>query len=145
MNVAKTYFIISVVLTGALCVPAWASEEAPAIEVFTASKFQVVSATENTTVYVIDRINQLQQALSRDLPGDAETAKQLAMQRFQRMDTHISGELENTAIGLAQALQYGIDRYPAIVFDGQAVVYGITDTRAATQVYQQWQAEGARQ
>lgn len=145
MNVAKAYFIISVVLTGMLWTPAWASEEAPAIEVFTDSKLQVVSRAENTTVYVMDRINQLQQALSRDLPGDAETAKQLAMQRFQRMDALISGELENTAKGLAQALQYGIDRYPAIAFDGQAVVYGITDTKAATQLYQKWQAEGARQ
>jgi len=145
VNVAKAYFIISMVLTGTQNAPAWAKEEAPAIEVFTASKLQVVSATENTTVYVIDCIHQLQQSLSKDLPSEPEKAKQLALQRFQRMDAHISGELENTAKGLAQALQYGIDRYPAIVFDGQAVVYGITDTKAATQVYQQWQAEGARQ
>ena len=52
--------------------------------------------------------------------------------------------VENAAKGLVQAMQYGIDRYPAIVFDGKAVVYGITDVRAATQRYQQWQAGEAR-
>ena len=48
------------------------------------------------------------------------------------MDVGLSGELENAAIGLVKAMQYGLDRYPAIVFDGQFVVYGMTDRVAAT-------------
>ena len=28
-------------------------------------------------------------------------------------------------------MQYGIDRYPAVVFDGEAVVYGVTDLTVA--------------
>ena len=145
MNVAKAYFIISMVLTGTLSAPAIAGEAAPAIEVFTDSKFQVVSVSDNTTVYVMDRINQLQQALSEDLPSEPENAKQLVLSRFQRMDAQLSSELENAARGLVQAMQYGIDRYPAIVFDGDAVVYGVTDVTAATQIYQRWQTRGARQ
>lgn len=145
MNLAKAYFIISMVLTGTLSVPAIAGEAAPAIEVFTDSKFQVVSVSDNTTVYVMDRINQLQQALSEDLPSEPENAKRLVLSRFQRMDAQLSSELENTAKGLVQAMQYGIDRYPAIVFDGEAVVYGVTDVIAATQLYQRWQTRGARQ
>ena len=145
MNVAKAYFIISMVLTGTLSAPAIAGEAAPAIEVFTDSTFQVVSASDNTTVYVMDRINQLQQALSDDLPSDPENSKQLVLARFQRMDAQLSSELENAAKGLVQAMQYGINRYPAIVFDGDAVVYGVTDVTAATQLYQRWQTRGARQ
>ncbi|MBK9130397.1 MAG: TIGR03757 family integrating conjugative element protein [Gammaproteobacteria bacterium] len=133
------------VLTGTLSAPAIAGEAAPAIEVFTDSTFQVVSVSDNTTVYVMDRINQLQQALSEDLPSDPENAKQLVLARFQRMDAQLSSELENAAKGLAQAMQYGINRYPAIVFDGDAVVYGVTDVTAATQIYQRWQTRGARQ
>ncbi len=144
MNVAKAYFIISMLLTGTLSAPAIAGEAAPAIEVFTDSQFQVVSVSDNTTVYVVDRINQLQQALSDDLPSDPENAKQLVLARFQRMDAQLSSELENAAKGLAQAMQYGINRYPAIVFDGDAVVYGVTDVTAATQIYQRWQTRGAR-
>ena len=118
---------------------------APTIEVFTDSRIQVVSGNDNTTVYVIDRINRLQQELSEDLPVDSESAKKLVLQRYQRMDMQLSTELENAANGLVQAMQYGIDRYPAIVFDGQAVVYGLTDINAAIQLYLRWQAESAEQ
>lgn len=145
MNVAKAYFIISMLLTGTLSAPAIAGEAAPAIEVFTDSKFQVFSVSDNTTVYVMDRINQLQQALSVDLPSDPENAKRLVLSRFQRLDAQLSSELENAAKGLVQAMQYGIDRYPAIVFDGVAVVYGVADVTAASQLYQRWQTKGARQ
>ena len=145
MNLAKAYIIISMVLTGTLSAPAIAGEAAPAIEIFTDSKFQVFSVSDNTTVYVMDRINQLQQALSEDLPSDPENAKRLVLSRFQRMDAQLSSELENAAKGLVQAMQYGIDRYPAIVFDGVAVVYGAVDVTAATQLYQRWQTRGARQ
>ena len=37
-------------------------------------------------------------------------------------------------------MQYGIDRHRPL-FDGQAVVYGLADIPAATQLYQRWQAE----
>ncbi|ABA57169.1 Protein of unknown function DUF1525 [Nitrosococcus oceani ATCC 19707] len=133
------------VLTSTLSAPAIAGEAAPAIEVFTDSTFQVVSASDNTTVYVMDRINQLLQVLSEDLPSDPENAKQLVLARFQRMDAQLSSELENAAKGLVQAMQYGINRYPAIVINGNAVVYGVTDVSAATQLYQRWQTRGARQ
>ena len=117
----------------------------PTIEVFIDSSLQIVSGNDHTTVYLIDRIYKLQEELSIDLPADPESAKSLALQRFQRMNTQLSRELENAAKGLVQAMQYGIDRYPAIVFDGQAVVYGLTDIPAATQLYQRWQAESATQ
>ena len=117
----------------------------PTIEVFIDSSLQIVSGNDHKTVYLIDRIYKLQEELSIDLPADPESAKSLALQRFQRMNTQLSRELENAAKGLVQAMQYGIDRYPAIVFDGQAVVYGLTDIPAATQLYQRWQAESATQ
>ncbi len=42
-------------------------------------------------------------------------------------------------------MQYGVDRYPAIVFDGKAVVYGVTDVKAATRLYEQWREAGEEQ
>ena len=153
MNIENAQFIISLLLTGTLCASVQASEiaieqtieQAPTIEVFTDSSLQIVSGNDHTTVYLIDRIYKLQEELSIDLPADSESAKSLALQRFQRMDTQLSRELENAAKGLVQATQYGIDRYPAVVFDGRAVVYGLTDIPAATQLYQRWQAESAAQ
>ena len=104
----------------------------------------VANGADGITVYYIDRIDRLQQELSKDLPVNPEAAKQTALHRFQRMDNKLSHELANASNGLVQAMHYGIDRYPAIVFDGNAVVYGITDVRAATQRYRQWQAGEAR-
>ncbi|MEZ5573748.1 MAG: TIGR03757 family integrating conjugative element protein [Halioglobus sp.] len=72
-------------------------------------------------------------------PSMTVIAKQLVMERVQRVDAQLSSELENAARGLVQAMQYGIDRYPAIVFDGEVVVYGVTDVTVATQLYQRWQ------
>ena len=92
------------------------------------------------TRYELDRINRLHRELSHGLPTDPDKAKELVLRRFQLMNTAVGQQLENAANGLIKAMQYGIDRYPAIVFDGKAVVYGITDIRAATQVYRQWQA-----
>ncbi len=144
MNIARAHLILSIGLTGVLCEPVLADEPSTAIEVFTDSMNPVANNADGITVYYIDRIDRLQKELSKDLPANPEAAKQAALHRFQRMDSHLSSELENAAKSLVQAMQYGIDRYPAIVFDGKAVVYGITDIRAATQVYRQWQAGEAR-
>ena len=35
--------------------------------------------------------------------------------------------MQRAAMGLAKAMQYGIDQYPAIVFDGDLAIYGVTD------------------
>ena len=51
---------------------------------------------------------------------------------------------KNAAFGLAKAVQYGVDRYPAIVFEGRAVVYGVTDLVEALNRYEAWQREQTR-
>jgi integrating conjugative element protein (TIGR03757 family) len=56
----------------------------------------------------------------------------------------VSQRLENSAKGLAQALHYGIDRTPAIVFDGQAVIYGVTDVDEAIERYTRWRERSRR-
>ena len=139
------YVALSVIVAFGLITNLQANDaEGPVIEAFVGNIELGLREPENTTVYNIERIAHLQQALSKDLPSDPEKAKQLVLARFQRIDTQLSHDLENAANGLVQAMQYGIDRYPAIVFDGKAVVYGITDIRAASQVYRQWQAGEAR-
>jgi len=120
------------------------------IEVFTASQYSVHGQiiqrlTERGKgeykLYVIDRIDQLQQTLSRDLASDPDIARQKALKRFQSMDSDLSQALENAAKGLAKAMQYDIDRYPAIVFDGEAVIYGVIDLDVAINYYRRWQSQ----
>ena len=122
----------------------WLTEPSIAIEVFTDSMNPVANGADGITVYYIDRIDRLQQELSKDLPAESRSRKTDSPSSLSAYGQKLSHELENAANGLVQAMQYGIDRYPAIVFDGNAVVYGITDVRAATQRYRQWQAGEAR-
>ena len=113
----------------------------PSVEVFTTTAFPLASrATENSPlkVYIIDHIQRLQIALSNNLPRHPEAAKQHVLNRISDIDNLQTKHLENAGMGLAKALQYGIDRYPAIVFDGRVVVYGMTDLRLALEHYQQW-------
>ena len=126
-------------------------ETAPLIEVFTTAQYPIQEHTVphapheargHYTRYDVDRISLLQQALSHGLPADPARAKQRVLQRFQAMDATLSQPLENAGKGLAQAMTYGIDRLPAVVFDGRAVIYGLTDIDEALVRYHQWR-EGA--
>ena len=122
-------------------------ENTPLIEIFTSSESSInnspiqgssKSVGVEHTRYEIDRISQFQSELSEGLPKDAAQAKQLVLARFQSMSATVSQQLENSGKGLAKAMHYGVDRYPAIVFDGQAVVYGVTDVEEAIKHYTQW-------
>jgi integrating conjugative element protein (TIGR03757 family) len=97
-----------------------------------------------TIHYEIDRISQLQSELSQGLPKDAEQAKHLVLQRFQSLDANVKHQLENAAKGLAKAMRYGIDRTPAMVFDGQAVIYGVSDVDEALERCTQWRERASR-
>ena len=94
-------------------------------------------------VYRLDGIDRVESALSRELPADPDTARRVALGRIQRLDAQARESLRRSAVGLAKADQYGIDRTPAVVFDGEAVVYGVADLRQAVGHYHQWR-QGAR-
>ena len=113
----------------------WA-ERAPDIAAFIGSNHRLVNATGAETVYRVDGIARWQRALSQGLPADPERAKAIVMQRLQQADRPLTSELEQAAKGLWLAAQYGVDRFPALVFDGGAVVYGVTDVQQALQLYQ---------
>ena len=93
--------------------------------------------------YALDGIQRFETQLSSSLPSDPDQSKQIAVQRIQQLDEQAMLAVQNAAVGLAKAMQYGVDRYPAIVFDGVAVVYGLTDLSIALDHYRVWQA-GAR-
>lgn len=132
-----------------LVLPVWAGGVL-SVEVFTTSErsFNGVDherlGSATATTYVVDALKHLEMALSEGLPTDSEIAKVEAFQRFQRLDDDGTAPAKNAAIGLAKAIQYGVDRHPAIVFDGLAVVYGVTDLVEALDRYEAWQREQAR-
>lgn len=124
----------ALLICGCLGAPAGAAQ----VEVFTDQAHPVVNAEAMPTavVYYVDALPQTLERLSKDLPANPERAATLAQPRLSQLDR---AALERAAQGLVQAkLAYGLDRYPAIVFDGQAVVYGVTDLSVAHRYYEQW-------
>lgn len=91
-------------------------------------------------IYRLDAIRQIESELSRGLASDPEQAKSAVKERIQLLNADARAEMQNAATGMAKAIQYGIDRLPAITIDGQAVVYGVTDLHVALGHYAAWQA-----
>lgn len=128
------------------------ADQPHAIEAFTSVKYPFVdtrgignkSRGPDITVYEIDGIESMEKDLSIDMPADPEKSKRIALYRIQHMGNQTKTKMQMAAQGLAKAMQYGVDRYPAVVFDGQAVVYGVTDVQTALAHYRTWRREGKR-
>ena len=126
------------------------SNPPPVIEVFTADKHPLIDTDargagsnvreRKITVYKIDGIQSVERVLSLNLPVEPQQAKQIALHRIQSMDEQTRSSMHAAATALAKAMQVGLDRYPAVVFDGKAVVYGVTDLAVAREQYRAWQA-----
>ena len=114
------------------------------LEVFTAAEFPVSGQDDRrlqgatVTVYAVDDLEQFETTLSQNLPADAGAAKAEALRRIGELDDARMAPAKDAAIGLAKAVQYGVDRYPAVVVNGTAVVYGVTDLVEAVARYQAW-------
>ena len=142
-----TLFVIAILYLGSGSALA---DESLTIEVFTASgipiakDFKAGYNSGTAYVYEIDGIKRIEAKLSEGLPADAGRSKRVVLQRFQQLREEDHARMQHAAMGLAKAMQYGVDRYPAIVFDGQAVVYGVTDVQSALTHYRAWRREGKR-
>lgn len=84
-------------------------------------------------VHRVDRIERLEAELSLNLSTNPDKARRQALERLQGLSKERQEQLEETAKGLALALQLGIKRVPAIVIDQDRVIYGMTDLTAALQ------------
>ena len=119
------------------------------IEVFTTTDLPVAgegvkeslseSRKVNLQVFELDGIQQTEARLSKGLSADPDKSRRVVLDRFQRLREEDRRRIRSAAMGLAKASQYGVDRYPAIVFDGEVVVYGISDVHLALLHYHQWQ------
>ena len=62
-------------------------------------------------VYEMDGIQRIEAKLSDGLTADPEQSKQIVLQRFQQLHEEDRARMQRAAMGLAKAMQYGIDRY----------------------------------
>ena len=122
-----------------------AGGDRPSVEIFThtampiATEFLMQNAIP-FTYYDLDAPAALEAELSADLPDDPERAAAMAILRLQRGGAALIERVRQAWQGVAQAKRYGLDRIPAVVFDRNAAVYGVTDAEEALARYQTWQA-----
>jgi integrating conjugative element protein (TIGR03757 family) len=131
---------------GGVASTAFAEREPVRVEVFTVQDLAVrplepgdLSASTTIEVYKVDETERFETILSEHLPPDPEVAKRLAQERLRQLRGSQIEAAKRAALGLVKAAEYGIERYPAIVFDGEAVVYGVTDIGEALRLYRERQ------
>ena len=101
------------------------------IEVFAGASTPVTSMP-GTTVHRVDALQQLTAELnSGAMPPDHHMAVATVRQRLRAMGPTFRRRIE-AALRAAEAFTvYGVQRVPAIVFDGSCVVYGLADVPQA--------------
>ena len=126
----------------------WAEMAPTRIEIFTTAD-QPITAMDTVVqqypdivlrVHKLDAIKQTEDKLSEGLPADPHKAERLVLMRLQQLGKTTLSELEHSALSLAKAVQFGVEKYPAIVIDGEFVIYGLTDLAVALTHYRHWQA-----
>lgn len=106
------------------------------VEVFTNSSI-LLKSTEGAKIYYLDGLMQLEDQLSQGLPADADQASIIVRQRAKALGRALQERAMNAGEGMTRAAYYGVNRVPAVVFNGQAVVYGVTDIAQARALYTQ--------
>jgi integrating conjugative element protein (TIGR03757 family) len=91
-------------------------------------------------IHELDAIKGLEDTLSQGLSADPDEAKRLVLERLQQLNRGTRSQLEHSATALAKAVQYGVEKSPAMVFDGDLVVYGLTDLSVALMHYRLWRS-----
>ena len=135
-----------------LAIPAMADAGSvpPRIDVFKTSAIDIVRIDwlrqqlpdSAINVYAVDSVERIEAVLGEDLPANPDVAEQTALRRLSRFGPHDRELLQVSANALMLAWQYQVRRYPAVVFDGRWVVYGVTDLQTAYALFREQREQG---
>jgi len=91
-------------------------------------------------LYDMNAPERVEDELGHGLPPDPERSKRILMERMQAIGIEaLKRRFVAAYQGVIKSQEYGIDRYPAIVFDdGASVVYGVADLQEALNRYREW-------
>lgn len=102
------------------------------IEVFTASHIPVFQVPSDATVVELDALAGLDEQLGYQLPTNLQQAERIAQQRLQSPSFQaLAQRYEQAAMAISRAWMLGINKIPAVVVNGQYVVYGQPNVAAA--------------
>lgn len=120
--------------------PLWA--ETLTVEAFTDSGQLPIQAPSKpgltVTLYDLSAPKHIEQELSAGLPTNPEAAAKVASQFIQANQETLAQRLMMAYQSHTKAMDYGLTHYPALVFNGQAIIYGVTDVQDGLNRYQTW-------
>ena len=107
----------------------------------------LLASSQRSTVqiYYLDAIDRLEHQLSQSLPADVTKATPLLKTRIADIGPAVfEQQLREAYQPLLLMMKFQLDRYPVIVFDDRAVIYGMTELPKAIQRYQAWATASER-
>jgi len=111
--------------------PGWTPSQ---IEVFATSAMYIANA-EHAAVYRVDGRTQLMAEINQNgLPSNPGQAMEIARKRMRAMGPELNRRVAAALLAVEKTVVYGVQRVPAMVFDGRRVVYGVTDVNQAVDI-----------
>ena len=105
-----------------------------ATEVFASSAMYISNAGQ-ARVYRVDARKQIMAEINQGgLPPDQARALEIARARIKAMGPGLRQRILDSVQVTDKVVRYGIQRVPAVVFDGQRVVYGVGDVAQAIEI-----------
>lgn len=145
-SLAKTLFAGLLIVVS---LPTWAQEPPYKVVVITNDLNPVTRLptlnpqTPQVLIYNLDAVSSLEVNLSMLLPKDENQALAIMQQRIAEIgQARLESDLAQAYKALTLAMSYGLDRYPAIIFDDETVMYGLTDVSLAIEKYNEWIIDG---
>lgn len=93
-------------------------------------------------IHDMDAVDRFESGVNQLLPGDESKARQVLEEYINRTGRDA---FEQEAIrayqGIMAVVRYELEKYPAIVFDGESVIYGVMDLDEALNRYDAWKAK----
>jgi len=136
---------VAIMASGSTAVKAEAlPEQSIVVQAFTDSRHYPLSHTDlpdvKVTVYDLatPKLAMAKVNAALKLPANPALAKALAKDYLQAHETELGQQLLPSYAGLSQAVNLGLNQYPALVFNSQAVIIGVTDIQQGLVIYQQW-------
>ncbi|WP_249978039.1 TIGR03757 family integrating conjugative element protein [Vreelandella olivaria] len=118
--------------TSTIDMPRSISDHTNSIEVFTTAGEPVSRVPDGVAVIELDGPARLDGEISQGLPQDQTAAKAEMQQRMQSPEwEQVAARYGDLHMGVARAWLLRVEKVPAVVVDGEYVVYGQPDVTAA--------------
>ena len=146
---SRNFIALTALNLSILCSTTWA--ETISIVAITSKEFpfegvdQLSGTDISLQILNLDSVDDIERRLSEGLPASEAEAKEIAQRRIAEIgQAKLDEDIRLAYLPLATMMSSSLDRYPAILFDGQAVVYGVTDIPLAIGYYQRWKTKQSK-